>query len=73
MILVVNGRECEFDKNTISYEEIVALAGEKGYPTVTYMGPRHGDSRRSGEMHYSCKPVVLEAKMIFSVIHTDNA
>lgn len=69
----INGVDREVDADRITYFALVELAGETGYPSVTYSGPRRGYSRRSGEMHAGCEPVKLEDGMVFSVIHTGNA
>lgn len=73
--VTVNGIQLEVGvlDDLISYEDVVALALKTGNPTVTYRGPRKGDSRRSGEMHFGCDPVLLEDGMVFSVMHTGNA
>jgi hypothetical protein len=78
--IVINGLHVDLDNvrhidlnGGITYEHIVQLAGETGYPTVAYSGPRKGDSRRSGEMHHGCDPVILDDGMVFSVMHTGDA
>jgi hypothetical protein len=73
MKIVVNGKELDFAGAQVSYEEIVKLAGKTGYPTVTYRGPRHNDSRREGEMHTGCSSVAIEPGMVFNAVHTGNA
>jgi hypothetical protein len=73
----VNGVEREIHSDlaavSISYEDMVKLADETGHPSVVYRGPSGGDSRRNGEMHKGCPPLVLESGMSFSVMHTGNA
>ncbi len=73
MRVVVNGSAAWFDPITITYEEVVALAGETGTPSVTYCSKRDGDTRRSGTMHPGCSPVLLSDVMSFTVIHTGGA
>lgn len=70
MKIIVNGANQDFFGSQISYEEVVALAGEKGTPSVTYRGRRQGDSQRSGMMHPGCKPVPLDEGMVFNVAST---
>jgi len=71
--IIINHRTISVDKQVVAYEEVVKLAGQLGYPTVVYCGPRHGDVRREGLMYPGCRPVELESNMRFTVIHTDNA
>lgn len=78
MRINVNGRWIDvLDKTEVTYEDILELAtGKKGYDyclTVVYSGPRHGDMRRSGEMHKGCNPVKLEDGMVFTAMDTSNA
>jgi hypothetical protein len=73
MRIVVNGRDVRFDPATITYEEVVTLAGESGTPSVTYSSKRDGDTRRAGTMYPGCSPVLLTDVMVFTVIHTGAA
>lgn len=74
MTIIVNGEEKDFSGEThIDYEDVVLLAGKSGSPTVTYRGPKTGDSRREGIMHPGCEPVMLVERMVFNVVHTDKA
>lgn len=73
MKIVVNGNLVEFEPAYISYEEIVALAGLTGTPSVTYRSKRDGDVRREGTMYTGCSPVLLTDVMTFSVVHTGGA
>ena len=73
MEIIVNGETRTVTQTEVTYEDIVDLAGHKGYPTVVYQGPRKGDAHRSGTLHMGSKPVRLESGMVFSVTHTGNA
>ena len=75
MKIIVNGGPVELTAGPghVSYEEVVALAGLSGAPTVTYAGKRDGDVRRQGTMYTGCPPVVVEDGMVFNVIHTGGA
>lgn len=54
------------------YEDIIKLAGERPGASVTYSGPRNGDSQRSGIL---CRGenVVIEDGMRFSAVMTGSA
>lgn len=73
MKIIVNGSLVDFEPACISYEEIVALAGLIGRPSVTYCSKRDGDVRREGIMYVGCSPVLLTDVMAFSVVHTGDA
>lgn len=70
--IIVNGLEFLVEE-TVTYEQIVELAGKRGNPTVVYSSKKRGDSQRSGEMHTGCRPVRVEPFMVFSAMHTGNA
>jgi hypothetical protein len=63
----INGEEHEVEQETLSYEQLVELAGYKGTPTATYYHNHHGGSL------YKSKAVKLEDGMSFSVCHTNSA
>jgi hypothetical protein len=71
--VVVNGAAKDVDVVHLTYAEVVILAGSSGSPSVTYLGPPHGDSRRSGTVYPGCPPVLLEHGMVFEVVHTSGA
>lgn len=73
MRIVVNGQSIKTDAISISYEEIVELAGYSGNPSVTYCSKLDGDVRRQGTMYAGCSPVLLTDVMIFDVVHTGAA
>lgn len=75
MKITINGKVWTlFQHNDkLSYERVVEHARMKGYPTVTYRGPKNGDTQRQGEMHVGCADVALEDGMAFNVVHTGNA
>ncbi len=63
MRLIINGRHCEFDGETISYEEAVRISGAVGQPTVTYSvpGTRYGGELQPGESARVLDGMVLNA------------
>lgn len=73
MRIVVNGRDCEFDGETISYEEAVELAGAEcravGQPTVTYLTP---GTRHGGELCPGANVRVFEG-MVINAVDTSRA
>lgn len=75
MKIIVNGQpvniaDAASGTPKLTYEEIVAIAGEHGHPTVTYRAHLGGDVERSGEMHTGKAPLVLSEDMVLDVIHT---
>lgn len=72
MKIIINGTAVNHDSASVTYEEVVRLAGEKGNPSVSYKTARNGDSQRSGTM-YEGKRVTVEPDMIFNVMHTNKA
>lgn len=73
MKIIVNGRLVDFESVCISYEEVIALAGLIGTPSVTYCSKRDGDVRREGTMYTGCSPVLVSDVMTFNVAHTGGA
>ncbi len=71
MNIIINGKS---QKLNLTYEEIIVRAGYKPNQiiSVTYIGPRHGDSQRSGIM-YPGTSVEIEDEMIFNAADTGNA
>ena len=72
-MITVNGRLIDVYPTNISYEEVVALAGLTGAPSVTYISKRDGDVQRAGTMYPGCSPVLLTDVMVFNVAHTGAA
>jgi hypothetical protein len=70
--ITINGVEHELDGDKISHEQICELAGKPVHASVTYRGPRKGDSERSGITHAG-KSIDLETGMIFTCVVTGNA
>ncbi|MBB3743891.1 hypothetical protein FHX10_003390 [Rhizobium sp. BK591] len=70
--ITINGVEHEVDGDKISHERICDLAGKPVHASATYLGPRKGDSERSG-VTYVGKSVKLEDGMIFTCVVTGNA
>lgn len=74
MRILINGREAIVEgKSHLTYEEVVLLADESGYPSVTYRIWLDRTTQRGGEMHKGCSAVELGDGMAFSVMHTNNA
>ena len=63
----VNGRDFQIRTLTISYQEVVALAGLTGSPSVTCRGKFVNRCLSPGQA------VAVEDNMTFTVAHTDNA
>ena len=72
MKINVNGELRDFEGTSITYEQIVEMAGKKGNPSVIYNVRISDDMRRSGPMHAGSRVTIVEG-MTFSVIHTGNA
>lgn len=70
--VTINGAEAKGWGDKISHEEICKLANKPVEASVTYRGPRKGDSERSG-MTYAGKVIEIEDGMIFSCYVTGNA
>jgi hypothetical protein len=70
-IIFVNGKECGA-RDTVTYEDILRMAGQPVGASVMYLGKRHGDSQRSGILG-SGHSVKVEEGMRFSVAVTGNA
>lgn len=67
MQVIINGEEREVDSTLVSYDDVVAMAGMKGWPSVTFRGAeRSGILTPGGE-------VTLTPGMVFNVCHTGNA
>ena len=74
MRVYLNGIAITSGRVSLTYEEIVALAGKHGHPSVTYTCPSStGAAVRAGTMNHASKPLELVDGMAISVIHTDNA
>ena len=73
MQIKVNGRDVSWSGSVIDYGAVLSLAEETPGATVTYSGPRQGDSQRSGILHAGSQPIVVEPGMSFNVVRTGNA
>lgn len=73
MNIIVNGEKAFHGLETISYSQVVQLAGydRDRILSVTYQGRKNGDSRRSGIL-IPGREVALEEGMIFNVADTSN-
>lgn len=71
-IITVNGDSHAWPKTSITHEEICALAKQPVHASVTYEGPRHGDSRRSGLTHVG-KSIKVENGLVIDCVVTGNA
>lgn len=72
MNVTINGRPHEVEGLALSHEDICALAGQPDFASVTYSGPRHGDSQRSGITHRG-RSVDVEEGMRFTCVVTGSA
>lgn len=72
MKIDVNGTEHEVQSPTVSYESILALAGERPGASVVYSSRRKGDSQRAGTL-YRGKSIEAEDGMRFTACQTGNA
>lgn len=72
--IVVNGVNHIVSSSEQNYASIVKLArlDPNHIWTITYSGPRHGDSRRQGCLSPG-KTLEVESGMSFTVVHTGNA
>lgn len=69
--ITVNGKERKV-KSPLSFEAAVVMGLWKDRDSVTYQGPRHGDSRRSGILGQG-EDMELEDGMRFTAMFTGNA
>lgn len=72
MKITVNGKPCELEGPTLTHENICALAGQPIHASVTYVGPKRGDSQRSGTT-YVGKSIEIENGMHIDCVVTGNA
>lgn len=70
--ITVNGVDFLVSETHITYERVVELSGQTGQPSVAYLGPRHGGTRRSGTLYPGCDPIFVEDGLGFTVAHTGN-
>lgn len=73
MKITVNDRLVDFESMSISYGEVIALAGITDTPYVTYGRKRDGEIRREGTMHAGCSAIPITDEMAFNVTHTGGA
>ena len=69
MQVIISGRSGR-STPLVSYDDVVAMAGMKGWPSVTYKG--RGPEGRSGILTPGGE-VTLTPGMVFNVCHTGNA
>lgn len=72
MKITINGKEHDVETPTISHERVCELAGKPVYASLVYVGPRHGDSERSGTT-YAGNSIDLEDGMIINCVVTGSA
>lgn len=72
MKITINARPHELDGPKLTHEQICALAGQPVHASVVYVGPKHGDSQRSGTTHVG-KSIDLEDGMQIDCVVTSNA
>lgn len=70
----MNGRSVNCDSPVLTYGDVVELAGHARTRvlSVTYQGPRSGDSSRAGTLTPG-KVVAIADGFIFNVADTSNA
>lgn len=74
--IIVNGDEVLVPTGwepTLTYEEVVSLAGMRGNPSVAYANTRPDGSRKIGTMCAGCTPIEWEDGMSFTVSHTGGS
>lgn len=72
--ITVNDRVVDFDRISITYDEVVALADMPGPEChVMFTSRRDGVICRTGSMHAASTPVLITDVMTFRVSHTGNA
>lgn len=69
----VNGKDHIINRASISYEEVLSIAGVSDGASCTYHGKTHGDSSRSGILYKGGRAITIEDGMIFNVHNTWNA
>jgi hypothetical protein len=67
--IIVNGERREIPPSPVTYEQIVALAGMSGNPSMTWKLPLLGSG---GTMSPGCTLVPSDG-LVFNVCHTGNA
>ncbi len=72
MKITINGRWHETFEPRFTHERICAIAGQPVHATVTYVGPRRGDARRSG-VTYAGRVVEIEDGMHIDCVVTGDA
>ena len=74
MYIIVNGETHFIDQETLSYEDIVLMAGRKPdrILTVVYSTRRKGDEQRQGTLTPGGS-TLIEDGMVFSVADTSSA
>jgi len=74
MQITVNGDRHDIPRGDVDYATICRLAGHPDAKalSITYQGPRNGDSQRSGILMPG-KSVAGEDGMIFNAYNTGNA
>jgi hypothetical protein len=71
--ITINGAELEWPHaDPLSHEKICEMAGQPVHASVTYHGPRDGDTQRSGTT-YAGKSIKTADGMVINCIVTGNA
>lgn len=73
MTITINGKEIQWPGSLIDYGAVLSCSKMAQGATVTYRGPNHGDSQRSGSLYPTDQAIVLEEGMIFNCCDTGNA
>jgi hypothetical protein len=72
--LEINGKEQEFEGTSLTYEELVEMAGMTGTPTMTIRKRIVGGGEASGEL-LPRRNIALDkdCRLIVNVVHTGDA
>lgn len=71
--IIVNGRPHDAADSHLTYDQVVAIAGTSGHPSVLYRLRLDYDTERSGSLHVGSAPIAIAEDMVFNVQHTGNA
>lgn len=69
MKIVINGSEVETTAESLSYEDVVSMARERGHPSVTWSVR----GSRDGGTLYTGKSVTVVDGLVINCVHTGNA
>ncbi len=73
MKITINGTQVEIDAETLTYEDVVRLAGMSGTPSIMWRVRNASGGLSSGLMHTASCGIVPSEGLVFNVSHTGNA